>query len=170
MFAATSATPTLRSSRSSIRAQSAERSARRTGPPPARSPLPRSWRPAVWRSTPSRRCCQSGCTPDGVAELLGFGWHVNLQKPICGELPDAQRMLDAAKASGAILRVMENYLFYEPLRKLKATIESGQIGDVAGYHLKMVGSGNGGWDVPWSSFELQMEQMKRGRGIFVFDA
>ena len=110
-----------------------------------------------------------GLHADGLVELLGFGWHVNLQKPICGELPDAQRMLDAAKASGRILRVMENYLFYEPLRKLKATIDSGQIGDVAGYHLKMVGSGNGGWDVPWSSFELQMDQMKRGRGIFVFD-
>ena len=35
--------------------------------------------------------------------------------------------------------------------------------------MKMVGTGNGGWDVPWSSFEWQMEQMKRGRGIMVFD-
>jgi predicted dehydrogenase len=33
----------------------------------------------------------------------------------------------------------------------------------------MVGSGSGGWDVPWSSFEWQMQQMKRGRGILVFD-
>jgi predicted dehydrogenase len=106
---------------------------------------------------------------DGVVEMLGFGWHVNLQKPICNDLAGARRMLDAAKASDRVLRVMENYLFYEPLRKLKATVESGQIGKVAGYHIKMVGSGNGGWDVPWSSFELQMEQMQRGRGIFVFD-
>ena len=106
---------------------------------------------------------------DGVEELLSFGWHVNVQKPMCHDLSEAQRMLDAAKAAGRMLRVMENYLFYEPLRRLKAVAESGEIGEVSGYHVKMVGSGRGGWDVPWSSFERQMEQMKRGRGIFVFD-
>ena len=53
--------------------------------------------------------------------------------------------------------------------KLKAVVESGDIGEVAGYHVKMVGSGNGGWDVPWSSFEYQLEQIKLGRGIMVFD-
>jgi predicted dehydrogenase len=106
---------------------------------------------------------------DGVQELLGFGWHVNVQKPMCHDLGEAQRMLDAAQAAGRVLRVMENYLFYEPLRRLKAAAESGEIGEVSGYHVKMVGSGRGGWDVPWSSFERQMEQMQRGRGIFVFD-
>ena len=105
----------------------------------------------------------------GVVEMLGFGWHVNLQKPMCNDLAEAQQMLDAAKAGDRILRVMDNYLFYEPLHKLKAAVASGEIGEVVGYHLKMVGSGNGGWHVPWSSFEWQMEQMKRGRGINVFD-
>jgi len=106
---------------------------------------------------------------DGVTEALDFGWHVNLQKPMCNSLAEAQRMLDAAKANDRILRVMDNYLFYEPLHKLKAVAESGEIGGVVGYHLKMVGTGNGGWDVPWSSFEWQIDQMKRGRGIMVFD-
>jgi len=106
---------------------------------------------------------------DGVVEMLGFGWHVNMQKPMCNDLTEAHRMLDAAKANDRILRVMENYLFYEPLRKLKAAAESGEIGEVCGYHMKMVGAGRGGWDVPWSSFTWQMEQMKLGRGILVFD-
>ncbi len=106
---------------------------------------------------------------EGVIELLEHGWHVNLQKPMANDLPSAQRMLDAAAANDRVLRVMENYLFYEPLRKLKATVESGAIGDVSGYHLKMVGSGRGGWDVPMSSYEVQMAQMKRGRGVLVFD-
>jgi predicted dehydrogenase len=106
---------------------------------------------------------------DGVIELLGHGWHVNLQKPLCNDLVDAQRMIDAARANDRVLRVMENYLFYDPLRKLKAIIESGEIGDVSGYHLKMVASGNGGWDVPMSSYQYQFEQMKIGRGILVFD-
>jgi predicted dehydrogenase len=106
---------------------------------------------------------------DGVIELLGHGWHVNLQKPMCNDLADAQRMLDAARANYRVLRVMENYLFYEPLRKLKATVESGDIGAVSGYHMKMVGSSRGGWDVPMSSYRWQFEQMQNGRGILVFD-
>jgi predicted dehydrogenase len=105
----------------------------------------------------------------GVIEMLGFGWHLNLQKPMCNDLSEAQQMLDAAKASDRILRVMENYLFYEPLRKLKAVVESGEIGEVSGYHMKMTGTGLGGWDVPISSFIWQLEQMQRGRGILVFD-
>ena len=47
-----------------------------------------------------------------------------------------------------MLRVMENYIFYEPLVTLKEVVESGGIGEVSGYHMKMVGSGRGGWDVP----------------------
>jgi predicted dehydrogenase len=64
---------------------------------------------------------------------------------------------------------MENYLFYEPLRQLKEVVSSGSLGAVAGYHMKMVGSGRGGWDVPSSSYEWQFVQMRNGRGILVFD-
>jgi predicted dehydrogenase len=106
---------------------------------------------------------------DGVTEMLDFGWHVNLQKPMCNDLAEAGRMLDAAKASDRVLRVMDNYLFYEPLRKLKAIVESGELGTISSYHMKMVGSALGGWDVPVSSYVWQFEQMQRGRGIFVFD-
>ena len=106
---------------------------------------------------------------DGIVELLDQGWHVNAQKPMCNELATAQRLLAAASANDRVLRVMENYLFFDPLRKLKAVVETGDIGEVAGYHVKMVGSGSGGWDVPWSSFEWQLEQIKVGRGIMVFD-
>jgi predicted dehydrogenase len=106
---------------------------------------------------------------DGVVELLGYGWHVNLQKPICNDLAGARRMLDAADANDRVLRVMENYLFYEPLRKLKTVVESGELGQVSGYHMKMVASGRGGWDVPASAYEWQFQQMRSGRGILVFD-
>jgi predicted dehydrogenase len=106
---------------------------------------------------------------DGVVDLLAHGWHVNLQKPMCNNLADAARMLESARLNGRVLRVMENYLFYEPLRRLKETVESGALGEVSGYHLKMVASGSGGWDVPMSSYRWQFEQMKIGRGILVFD-
>lgn len=106
---------------------------------------------------------------DGVVELLGYGWHVNLQKPMCSDLFEAERMLKAANDSDRVLRVMENYLFHEPLRKLKATVAAGDIGEVCGYHVKMVGSSHGGWDVPFESWLWQWEQMKRNRGIMIFD-
>jgi predicted dehydrogenase len=111
----------------------------------------------------------AGLHAQGVTEMLGYGWHVNTQKPMCNDLAEAARMLDAARDSGAVLRIMENYLFYEPLRRLKAVAESGEIGQVTGYHLKMTGSGLGGWEVPIDSYVWQFEQMQRGRGIFVFD-
>ncbi len=95
---------------------------------------------------------------DGVVELLDQGWHVNAAEA------DVQRPAGRAsecwtrrRPNDRVLRVMENYLFYEPLRRLKAVVEAGDIGEVAGYHVKMVGSGNGGWDVPWSSFEWQLQ-------------
>ncbi len=106
---------------------------------------------------------------EGVTELFGHGWHVNLQKPMCNDLASAQQLLDAAESTGRQFRVMENYIFYEPLVRLKEIVESGEIGEVSGYHMKMVGSGRGGWDVPASSYEWQFQQMRNGRGIFVFD-
>ncbi len=106
---------------------------------------------------------------DGVIELFGNGWHVNLQKPLCNDLASARRMLDAARANDRQFRVMENYVFYEPLVKLKEVVESGEIGEVGGYHLKMVASGLGGWEVPGSSYEWQFKQIREGRGILVFD-
>jgi predicted dehydrogenase len=106
---------------------------------------------------------------EGVVELLGHGWHVNLQKPLCSDLAGANRMLEAARASGRVLRLMENYLFYEPLQRLKAVVEAGELGEVSGYHMKMVASGRGGWEVPTSSYQWQLEQIRRGRGILVFD-
>ena len=99
---------------------------------------------------------------EGVVELLGYGWHVNLQKPMCNDLEAARRMVDAAAANDRLLRVMENYVFYEPLVKLKALATSGELGEISGYHMKMVGSGRGGWDVPASSYHWQFQQMRAG--------
>ena len=140
-----------------------------TGRRPRRSPLRPSWRPAGLRWTPWRFCSPPRFMSEAVAELLGYGWHVNLQKPMCNDLDGARLMLDAARANNRLLRVMENYVFYEPLIRLKEVVESDEIGTVSGYHMKMVASGRGGWDVPANSFEWQFRQMRAGRGILVFD-
>ena len=104
-----------------------------------------------------------------VLECLAQGWHVNLQKPFANDVASAERMLDAARANACQLRVMENYLFYEPLRKLKEVLDAGTLGPVSGYHLKMVASGRGGWDVPGDTYEWQFDQARQGRGPLLFD-
>jgi predicted dehydrogenase len=106
---------------------------------------------------------------DGVAELVTQGWHVNLQKPMCLELTEAAAMAAAARDAGVTLRVMENYLFYEPLRRLKAVVDEGSLGEVAGYHLKMVASGRGGWEVPWDNYLAQFALTSKRRGVLLFD-
>jgi len=106
---------------------------------------------------------------DVVMKCLAHGWHVNLQKPFGNDLASATRMSREAQRRGLQLRVMENYLFYEPLLKLKATIESGDLGPISGYHMKMVASGRGGWEVPGDSYEWRFQQARDGRGPLFFD-
>jgi len=106
---------------------------------------------------------------EAVVKAFEAGHHVNMQKPFANTLEEADRMLAARDSAGRHLRVMENFLHYEPLRRLKALVDAGEIGEPAGFHMKMVATGNGGWDVPWSSYEWQFAQARAGRGILVFD-
>ena len=106
---------------------------------------------------------------EGTIKCLENGWHVNLQKPFANDLASAQRMVDAARRANRQLRVMENYLFYEPLRRLKEVVDSGDLGEITSYHMKMVASGRGGWDVPGDTYEHQFAQTGVGRGILLFD-
>ena len=104
-----------------------------------------------------------------VMACLAQGWHVNLQKPFANDLASASRMVRAAIQRDLQLRVMENYLFYEPLLKLKETVDSGELGAISGYHMKMVASGRGGWEVPGDSYEWRFQQARDGRGPLFFD-
>jgi predicted dehydrogenase len=104
-----------------------------------------------------------------VCAALRAGCHVNVQKPMAVSLAEADKMIAAADAAGRHLRVMENYLFYEPLRRMRAVVHSGELGEPTGYHLKMVATGVGGWDVPWETWVWQFRGALAGRGILAFD-
>jgi len=113
---------------------------------------------------PTPMHCEVAC------RFLRAGYHVNLQKPMATSLIEADEMITVAREADVVLRVMEPYLFFQPLEVLKQVVESGEIGEVAGFHMKMVGTGGGGWDVPWSTLEWQFSQMEQqGLGILVFD-
>ncbi len=106
---------------------------------------------------------------DVATRVLDAGFHVQVQKPLARTLEDADRMLAAARRTGARLRVLEDYLYYPPLVQLREIVASGEVGDAVGLHMKIVASGRGGWDVPLSSYVWQFEQSRDGRGILAFD-
>ncbi len=101
--------------------------------------------------------------------VLDAGHHVQLQKPIARSLDDCDRLLAAAERSGAMLRILEDYVFFPPLVKLREILASGELGEPVGLHLKVVNTGLGGWEVLPSAWEWQFEQTKDGRGMLVFD-
>src|SRR5262249_44983083 len=66
--------------------------------------------------------------------LLEAGVHVQVQKPIARTVKECDRMRAAAHAGGATLRVLEDYLFFPPLVKLREIVASGEIGTPAAMH------------------------------------
>jgi predicted dehydrogenase len=104
-----------------------------------------------------------------VNRALDAGHHVQVQKPLARTIEDAEAMVARADAHGAMLRVMEDYLFFPPVAKLADVVATGDIGDPVGVHMKIVANGRGGWDVPASSYRWQFEQARDGRGMLVFD-
>lgn len=60
---------------------------------------------------------------------LETGKHVSCQKPICNTLEEAERVALAMRHSGTCFRVTENFLYYPPLLKAKALLDSGAIGE-----------------------------------------
>jgi predicted dehydrogenase len=104
-----------------------------------------------------------------VERVLDAGYHVQVQKPVARDIEGAERMLVARDRAGATLRVLEDYLFFPPLVKLRDLIAAGEIGDPMSVHMKIVATGRGGWDLPERSMRWQFEQMRDGRGMLVFD-
>ncbi len=106
---------------------------------------------------------------DVASRVLDAGFHLQVQKPLARNLDDAIASSPPRLAPGASVRVMEDYLFYPPLVQLRDVITSGEIGEPAGVHMKIVANGLGGWEVPASAYEWQFEQALDGRGMMVFD-
>lgn len=104
-----------------------------------------------------------------VEQVFRAGYHVQVQKPLARDVEGAERMLAARDAAGATLRVLEDYLFFPPLVKMRDLIVAGEIGDPVSVHMKIVATGRGGWEIPERSMRWQFAQMLDGRGMMVFD-
>ncbi|MFQ5829061.1 MAG: Gfo/Idh/MocA family protein [Candidatus Methylomirabilia bacterium] len=84
------------------------------------------------------------CTPhDRHLEdtLLAFshGKHVLVEKPMARTLPEADQMIEAARAAGATLMVAENYRFMPAFRTAGALLAQGWLGALRQIHIRAWG-------------------------------
>jgi predicted dehydrogenase len=73
------------------------------------------------------------CTiPEAHADItlaaLAAGCHVLSEKPLADGMESARRLVAAAEASGRTFAVMQNRRYIEPIRRLRAYLESGRQG------------------------------------------
>jgi predicted dehydrogenase len=75
--------------------------------------------------------CTPPSTHPGLAlQAMEAGLHVLVEKPMAVTAAEADEMVSASEAHGAMLCVMHSHLFTRPLRKAKRLVAEGAIGDV----------------------------------------
>jgi predicted dehydrogenase len=58
------------------------------------------------------------------------GLHVLVEKPLASSVPEARRLIDLAARSGRVLMVDHTYLFSNAVRRIKAIVDDGELGDL----------------------------------------
>jgi predicted dehydrogenase len=98
------------------------------------------------------------------------GKHVSVQKPMALTVAEADRMIEAARRAGVVLRVYENFVFYEPHVRAREMIEAGEIGEPQMIRLHVnTGTQDTAWKVPLSAWRWRFDEKRCGGGPLVFD-
>ena len=98
------------------------------------------------------------------------GKHVSVQKPMALTVAEADRMIEAAQNAGVVLRVYENFQFYEPAVRAKEMIEAGEIGEPQMIRMHVnTGTQDTAWKVPLSALAWRFDKDKCGGGPLIFD-
>ncbi len=101
---------------------------------------------------------------------LDAGKHVSVQKPMAMNLAEADAMIAAAKRSGKLFRVFENFRYYPPYVEAKHIIEAGEIGEPLSVRIKSIGGNRQhGWQVPQSASAWRGNPATCGGGPVLFD-
>jgi len=104
-----------------------------------------------------------------VREAAAAKKHIMVQKPMTIDLASADRMLASVKDLDRVYKVIENYIFYPPLRKAKEMIEAGAIGEPVNLRIKFISGSRGGWEIDPRTWEWRMQENIEGRGMQTFD-
>lgn len=103
-----------------------------------------------------------------AAAALAAGKHVSLQKPMAVSLDQADALLQAAGTARGLLRVFENFLFYPPVQRAKAIIDSGELGDIHTIAIRSIGGySDTAWPPPKEPWRL--DPSRCGGGPMLFD-
>ena len=103
-------------------------------------------------------------------KAIEAGKIVSLQKPMCLNLDEADRLVAAAEAHDRPFKVFENFIFHPPVMKAKSLIEEGAIGRPLSIRIKSnPGTGKTAWDVPKEAEAWRQQMDKAGGGPLVFD-
>jgi predicted dehydrogenase len=103
-------------------------------------------------------------------EAAAAGKHISLQKPMALSVDEADKMIAAAKQAGVILKVFENFIFYPPVVRAKALIDTGEIGEPLTIRIKSnAATSPNAWVVPLSAWAWRFDPKTCGGGPLVFD-
>jgi predicted dehydrogenase len=107
---------------------------------------------------------------DVAVSALQAGKHVSLQKPPTLTLGELDDVAEAAKTTGRIVRVLENFQHYPPHVKAKELVDEGLIGTPLSVRMKTAaGRLEDGWHVPDSAQSWRMNPDQCGGGPTCFD-
>ena len=104
-----------------------------------------------------------------VIDALRADKHVAVQKPMTLSLKSADRMLAAAGRTVKVFKVTECYVCWPPMVLAKKLIDEGRIGEPQGIRIKYICSPHGGWNVPPSTIQQQIDKAGKGFGLETFD-
>jgi predicted dehydrogenase len=101
---------------------------------------------------------------------LEAGKHVSLQKPPTRTLAELDRVAEAARRSGRVVRVFENFSHYPPHVKAKELVDAGAIGTPLSVRVKTAaGRLTDGWEVSAASQAWRLDPELCGGGATTFD-
>jgi predicted dehydrogenase len=101
-----------------------------------------------WADVDAVDVCTTENTHGQIAsEAAARGKHILVEKPIATTLADADRIIDAANASGVKLMVAQTHRFYDYSRSARDAIDSGEIGTPVYVRLC---TGGGFWNQDWT--------------------
>jgi predicted dehydrogenase len=106
------------------------------------------------------------CTPVGThldlaRELLAADVPVLIEKPVTETAAEAETLLDAAREHDVPVSVVRNHLFISAMRRARAAVESGELGDLRAVEVTYAGNtwpdepNRGAWtfELPGGEFE-----------------
>ncbi|MEZ5837491.1 MAG: Gfo/Idh/MocA family oxidoreductase [Geminicoccaceae bacterium] len=103
-------------------------------------------------------------------KAIDAGKIVSVQKPMCRNLEEADRLVAAAEAHDRPVKVFENFIFYPPVLKARELIDAGAIGKPLSIRIKSnAARSRTAWEVPESATAWRQQRERSGGGPLVFD-